>query len=312
MLEGPTQKTPSPNKNNFFESPNVHKEHFLIEGAQVDAIDVMPENQKDEVPVLVAPGWGATMKSFEPGIGVLAEAKRRVLSLDHPRKGGKDDADLREDMSKWCKKEGQDSPGWSLEELRKAETILGLLDQKKVEKVDVIAHSEGAINVCIAAMLQPEKFIGRTIVLVNPAGMIGKDNIFRLQGGAGANKSRTETVSHIPVTEAETEYLKSTKNITPEYINAGKIRTVKELYAISQARIEEMLRYLHKKGIRIIVMAGVEDTMFPMAGMQKNIKKDFIDGLVSVKGGHMQIQVHPELYMGAAESLLEKTKERVE
>src|SRR3989338_10461278 len=87
MFDRPPQKTPAP-ENDFFESPIARKERFVINGAQVDSIDVIPENQKDEVPVLVAPGWGATMESFKPGIKVLADKKRRVISLDHPRKGG--------------------------------------------------------------------------------------------------------------------------------------------------------------------------------------------------------------------------------
>jgi pimeloyl-ACP methyl ester carboxylesterase len=326
MLEG------LQNYNNSPESENVHKEHLIINGAEVDVVDVVPENQKDEVPVLVLPGWGATMESFMPGIKVLNDKERRVISLNHPRTGGDISSSYSEDIDEWYKKRGQDYPDWPIEELRKAHTILGLIDEKKLEKVDAIAHSEGAINLCIAAMLHPEKFTGRTLVLVNPAGLIGDDSIFRLQKGAGATTSRTETISEIPVTEAETEYLESTKHITPDYMKENPLRAAKEIWAISKARIEDMLRYLHEKGIRIIVIGAVDDTMFPMGtrqetkdeegntrfefvgdkGMQKNVKADFVDGFLSVRGGHMQIQVHPELYMSAAEKMLTKPKEKPE
>jgi hypothetical protein len=47
-----------------------------------------------------------------------------------------------------------------------------------------------------------------------------------------------------------------------------------------------------------------------MDRMQENVKADFIDGFLSVRGGHMQIQVHPELYMSAAEKMLEQPKEK--
>ncbi|MFZ1019600.1 MAG: alpha/beta hydrolase [Minisyncoccia bacterium] len=300
------------NKNDFFESKGAKKERLVINGAQVDTVDIKPENQKDEVPVLVAPGWGATMESFKPGLKVLSEKGRRAISLDQPRKGGTIPDSHNEEVEKWYKEKGEKYPDWPNEELRKAQTILGLLEQKNLDKVDVIAHSEGAINVCIAAMLHPEKFTGRTIVLYSPAGVIGKDNILRLQKGAGANKSRTESISHIPVTEAETEYLKSTTHITPDYMKANPLRMVKELWAISQADIEEMLRYLREKGIKIVIIGAVDDTMFPMDKMQKNVKKDFVDGFLSVRGGHMQIQVHPELYMSAAESMLTQPKEKID
>jgi pimeloyl-ACP methyl ester carboxylesterase len=294
------------------------RERFTINGAQVESVDIKPEHQKDEVPVLVAPGWGATMESFEPGFEVLAKKGRRVISLDHPRKGGNIHDSYNEDIEKWYQEKGQKYPDWPSEELRKAQTILGLLEEKKLDKVDVIAHSEGAINVCIAAMLHPEKFIGRTIILYSPAGLIGKDSIFRLQKGAGANTASTKSISEVPITYAETEYLKSTTHITPDYMKANPIRALKETWTISQARIEDMLRYLREKGIRIIVVGAVDDTMFPMGsatqagGMQKNVKKDFIDGFLAVKGGHMQIQVHPEIFMSAIETMLPKPKESTE
>jgi pimeloyl-ACP methyl ester carboxylesterase len=305
MFDRPPQKINPTEKST--ETKKLKRESLFINGTQVDTVDIKPENQKDEVPVLVAPGWGATIESFEPGIKVLNDRGRRAICLDHPRKGGIMPESHNQEVEQWYKNRGQKYPDWSTEELRKANTILGLLDQKKLDKVDVVAHSEGSINVCIAAMLHPEKF--RSLVLYNPAGLIGKDNIFRLQKGAGANTSRTETVSHIPITEAETEYLASTTHITPDYMKEAPIRALKEVWAISQARIEDMLRYIHEKGIKIVIIGAVEDTMFPMIGMQNNVKKDFIDGFLSVKGGHMQIQVHPELFMGAAESMLAQLEE---
>ena len=329
-MEGLSKKVIEQSKG-FFESPIAHKESFVINGAKVDTIDVKPEKQKIEVPVLVAPGWGATMKSFEPAIKVLADKERRVISLDHPRKGGTVPDSHNPEIEEWYKDRGQKYPNWPGEELRKAHTILGLLEQKKLDKVDVIAHSEAAINVCIAAMLQPEKFAGRTIILYSPAGLIGKDSFLRLKKGGDANTSRTETIKDIPVTDIEKKYLESTKNITPEYIKANPLRAIKEVWAISQTRIEDMLRYLREKGIRIIVVAAVDDTMFPMGkissiekkegggekinyvdnrGMQAHVKTDFVDGFLSVKGGHMQIQVHPEMFMGGIETMLPESEEK--
>lgn len=274
-----------------FESQFARKEEFNINGAIVESVDIKPENPKSEIPVLVAPGWAATMDSFKPGMKVLMENERRVISLNHPRKGGTILDSLNEEIEKN-----------SSEELRKAHTILGLLEQKGIEKIDVIAHSEGAINVSIAAMLHPEKF--RNIVLYAPAGLIGNDTLFRLIKGSMGTTPRTETMSIIPETDIEKEYLEVTKNIGSDYQMANPLRAGKEVLAISQAQIEDMLRYLRGRGIKIVVIAAVEDTMFPMEKYQKNVDSSFVDGFLSVRGGHMQIQVHPELYMGAAESML--------
>lgn len=280
-----------------FEGQFAHKEKFLINGATVESVDINSENPKTEVPILVAPGFAATMDSFKPGMKVLMESERRVISLDHPRRGGIIPNSFNEEVEKYPN-----------EELRKAHTILGLLEQKNIEKVDVVAHSEAAINVCIAAMLHPEKF--RNIVLYSPAGLIGNDTLFRLIKGVMTHPKRPESMSTIPVTEAETEYLASTAKIGPDYQMANPLRAAKEVLAISQTQIEDMLRYLREKGIHVVVIAAVDDTMFPMDKYQKNVGTSFVDGFLSVRGGYMQIQVHPELYMGAAESMLSALEEK--
>lgn len=320
---------------NSFESQYDRKDTFDINGAKVESIDIKPEHQKDEVPVLVVPGWGATMESFKPGMKVLTDKERRVVSLDFPRKGGTIPESSNEEINNWYCEKGKKVPKWPAEELRKANTILGLLDQKQIDKVDVIPHSEAAINVSIAAMLHPEKFKGRTIVYYSPAGLIGKDNIFRLQKGAAANTSRTETITEESLNKLDSdsmskktkdylsslqqEYLASTEYITPDYMKANPLRALKEVWAISQAETEDMFQFLREHDIRIIVVAAVDDTMFPVEKMQKNPKlrtdlsKDTpnegtIDGFVVVRGGHMQIQVHPEVYMSVAEKMLEQPK----
>ena len=281
-----------PNTTNF-ESQFANKEKFFINGVTVESVDINPENPKTETPVLIAPGYGATMDSFKPGMEILVEKNRRVISLNHPRRGGTVPDSLNEEVEKYPR-----------EELRKAQTILGLIEQKNIEKIDVIAHSEGAINVAIAAMLHPEKF--RNIVFYAPAGLIGNDNLFRLIKGAIAGSKRPESISKFPVTEAEKNYLASTANITSEYQNKNLVRAVKEVLAISRVQIQEMLKYLREKGVKVVAIAAVDDTLFPMEKMQKdrNVTTDFVDGFLSVRGGHIQIQTHPELYMDAAEGMI--------
>ena len=200
---------------------------------------------------------------------------------------------------------------------RQAYTICDLLDKKQIEETDVIAHSMGGVAVCIAAMMRPEKFKGRTIILTNSAGLIGKDSFNRLRKGAGANTSRTPTMSEIPITEKETEYLKSTTHITPDYLKENILRAGKEVWDISKIQItEDMLRYLKEQGMKVIVAGGAEDTMFPMEGMQKNVKGESVAGFVSMRGGHMQIQVNSQEginpnFMSALETMLPQPEKKI-
>lgn len=291
-----------------------HEEILRINGADVEVGEYIPENPKSEVPVLIAPGWSDTVEVHKKGMKILADEGRRALSLSHPRNGGT--------IADTFKEEAEKYPD---EELRKAQNLLGLLEQKKINRVDVVAHSEGAINACIAAMLQPEKF--RSIILYAPAGLIGNDNLLRLMWGTMMQSKRKdlETLSGFPITEEENvqDAVIGKENLS--YMVQNPLRAFKETIAISQIQIQDILKYLRSKGVHVVVMAAVEDTFFPMGdveetkdeqgnvtsrefvgnkGMQKNVDSSFVDGFLSIRGGHMQFKSNPEIMMPVVESII--------
>jgi len=234
----------------------------------------------------------------------LAEKQRRVISLDHPRFGGDMSIAPEEAVGKYPN-----------EELRKAMNILGVLDQKGIEKVDVVAHSEGAVNAVIAAVLHPEKF--RTLVLVAPAGMIGEDTFTRLlKGFAGQSKGRGESMNNpdfpleIPISETEKKVGATAAKEAIKYMAKNPVRAFREGRGIAKSQIHDMLAFLHEKGVGIVVMSGVDDPVFPMERMQEIAKADMLDGFLSVRGAHGAIGEHPELYMTAADEMLTAVEEK--
>ncbi len=56
--------------------------------------------------------------------------------------------------------------------------MLRMLEEKGVEQLDIVAHSESALWTLIVATMHPEKI--RNIVLVDPAGLIDEDTTARL------------------------------------------------------------------------------------------------------------------------------------
>ena len=273
-------------------------------------LDIRPDNPKTEVPVLLAHAWGCTNEVYKPAIRTLSESGRRVMSLDHPRIGG--------DINKRASREVLEK--YPNEEVRKAYDILDLLNRKGIEKTDVVAHSEAAINIAIAATLHPEKF--RNIVFYGPAGLIGEDTFTRLLKGFAGQSKRAESLkatpaaektsgfSEIPITETEKKVAAAAAKEAIKYFAKNPVRAVKEAWGISKSQIHEMLRYLHEKGIGIVVMAAVDDPVFQMEQMQKIAKTDMLDGFLSVRGGHGEIGNHPELYMAAAEKMLTALEEK--
>ena len=251
-----------------------------------ESIDIKPEKEKSPVPVLVAPGWAMTPKILGKSLEGLASKGRRVLSLAHSRESILD----------------KSQRGHHLVELQKAFALLSIienLEKEGIEKVDAVAYSEGGINVSIAASEFPEKF--RNIVYFAPAGIMGKDSFPKLLGRFNAESIKTalgaitKPETRKPVLVQLTELLKYIKNVP---------LSVREAIAISQADILQMMEDLKKMGIGISVIHGVDDKIFPMEKVQKNISKQHTDGFYSVKGGHHEIFLHPEKYMGVVEKAL--------
>ena len=81
------------------------------------------------------------------------------------------------------------------------------------------------------------------------------------------------------------------------------IQGLEEAMAISQVQLEDTLQELHNNGVGIAIVSGVNDPVFPMKRLQKIVKRNMIDGFVSVAGGHDEIHLQPK-YARAAEQLI--------
>ncbi len=272
---------PAIQQKGFLEKQFGRVKKFEVAGGTAEAVDIHPLSPKSEKPVLFAPGWGCTIKTYKTAIETLAQRGRRVVAFNHPRLG--------DNMSATQREIGQKYPP---EQWRRALNILGVLEQIGIEKTDVIAHSDGAVNTVIAATIRPELF--RNIVLFGPAGLMGEDTFIRLLAGFGRQKEVTETA----VREAIIYFAKN------------PIRALKEGRDLADSQIHNMLYYLHNKGIGIVVISGGDDPAFPMEQMQKIVKDGMLDGFLSVRGAHGEIGAHPELYMKVADEMLTKLESK--
>lgn len=285
---------------NSFEQQFATREHYQVAGGQAEVIDIKPTEQKSELPVLFSPSWGLTEKTYEPALKDLSERGRRAVLINHPRWGGK----IKQDPNY----QENDAEKYPQEQLRRALNILGVLDQKEIEKTDAICHSEGAIYTAIAAVLHPERF--RNIVFFNPAGLIGEDTFLRLMKGFAGQNKRVASMNSIPVTEIEKQVVGAAVKDVIAYFIKNPLRAIREAKGISESQIHEILRYLHEKGLGIVVVASVDDPVFPMDKIQNTVKADMLDGFLSVRGGHSPIGEHPELYMAAGEQMLSALEEK--
>ena len=255
----------------------------------VRIIDITPDKLKTEIPVLIAPGWGETPRTFQESANVMAGKGRRTLSLAHPRFGKISETNL--ELRGTYRKQ----------ELRRALTLLYVLEQKGIEKADVVAHSTGAVDIAVAASIKPERF--RNIVLFAPGGMTGKGDIsvikrlvMNLQASMLRAINDPENVSQ-RLMRGGTETLK--------YFLKNPPRAIMELIEVlGKTDISGLLEALHGQGHRISIIQGVDDRAIPMEKIQKVANTKQIHGFYSIQGDHLEIYAQPERYMGVVNEAL--------
>lgn len=179
------------------------------------------------------------------------------------------------------------------------------MNKKELKTVDLIAHSEGAIPAIIAALSYPERF--RAIVFVDPAGLIGKDSTIKL-GARFASMLLKDAQRMRKAPEDKKENMLKAARESAKYFLTNPKRGIQEVNAIADADIYEMLTALKGLGIKVSVIHGTDDSLFPMGKVLRTAReKGGIDtiGFYSVKGDHREISVHPEEYTALAVNALE-------
>jgi pimeloyl-ACP methyl ester carboxylesterase len=244
----------------------------------IETVDATPPVPKESVPVLFAPGWRETPELEKVCLQEVYASGRRVVTLRHTPViyGAEADHNL------------------PVIEVQKAKTLLTVIDEKSMEQVDIITHSEGAINVAIAATMQSEKF--RHLVLVTPAGLGGKSSIPQISFGFARHIARSS--SQIPRIKAG--LMKKSHHVEATVLNSIKT-TLQEGAAIASFDIFPLLMELRAQGIKIAVLFGERDTVFPirkvrrhltrhmeqLSGLSPYTKKEFgFDIFATKPGGH--------------------------
>ncbi len=279
-----------------FDEQWAHPMRIMLTGGTIVCYDLLPESMKNNIPVILVPGWGGTPEMYRDNIDSLVSMGRRMLSVDAPHGIDYD----RSMMSSKAAKQIPDA------QMRKIAAFIGALDEKKILRVDAIGHSEGCIEIVFAVMLYPERF--RNIVLVDPAGMIGEDD----PRGLAARFSQDSLLS----------YAKKARNgrITARMIRAIRaiagslsrdpIRAFREFLVMSHTRISTSLSSIRNEGIGIAIVVAADDTVFSNERIKRVVTKEMIDVYFVALGSHSRFQLEPESYMTLIDLILTELCEK--
>ena len=278
-----------------FEKKFQAVEKLRTKAGLVQIVDITPEINSDQVPVLLIPGWGETPATHKATLKVIYYNQRRAIVLKYPRTGG----------------QIQNEGDYPQAELKKAEALLYVIDRKGLPKVDVIAHSEGAINTIIAAQIAPKRF--RNIVFVDPAGLTGKDNLTKFSARFAVMLGKDFLRNFNPLDYKKTPNRLRAAGEMVKYFAANPKRGLQEASAISAADIYKALASLERLGIGISIIHGVGDTIFPINDLLNTAEEKkgvYTIELYYVKGDHREVSVRPEKSIVLALHALNSLKSR--
>lgn len=252
-----------------FEANYNTRHQLLVKGGQVEAIDLKPNNLTTATPILLAPGWSETIEVNRVVLEELFNSGRRVVTLNHARKGIAVESELPKAVD------------------RKSASLLALLEYFDLDKVDIIAHSEGGLNATIAALKVPEKI--RNLILIGSSGLLLKDNLLKLalrftnEGlGMALGSGKTQT---------EAQPLLDTVTNISRYVLSNPVWSLQEVDSIANQYIIGDLRELQNKGVGISIIYNVDDRVFPIALFERAalatlMDKEKLGGFYSVIGNH--------------------------
>ena len=262
--------------------------------------DVQFGQVKSDVPVLIVPGWGLTSQEWKRSMKELVASGRRTLAVDAVH-GSNETTKTSNPIPEAVN--------------RKMTTFGKALEDRGISKTDAIAHSGGCIELLLAARESPDQF--RTLVLVNPGGMIGEDSLPRLLARFA---KEVVTGAWNAVRQGKIKEHMAIANKVTHSAVTRPILSFKEAQAIATTEVMNLLKELKSKKVNIVVIHGPSDPVFPMERMRKELQKQkrfhasesrrtstiikILDGVYSVAGGHTDFITNSDTYTWLAEGAI--------
>jgi len=287
---------------------------------KLEYVHIGPENYKEEVSIMYLKGFSTNNIASKDFIGGLTDKKTSVFAINNPHGIGSGS------ITETQKQAASEKFGALPEiELRKTAAVQELVKHEEIKRIDIVAHSEGAIYAIIYALMNPGKV--RNIILIDPAGMVGEDNRYELIKRATKDtllqteKIRQKLLGIDPRVGKNADNPKKpislrieghqenalAKSQAKEFIGAladNPKRWTEAIGAIANADIVEALQYLrHDCGIKVGIIHAVDDQTFPIDRIRKN-SKDAMDGSFSTVGTHCTFDQNPDKYIQMVKDLI--------
>jgi len=306
-MESATSRQETGNDRASFERQYNNPKNITVADGTLQIYHAVPEKKADNFPIMLGHGFPANPTAMRENLYPFFHAGKEVLFPFTPE-GIQITQEIKDANVEMVDRQAE-------VELRKASAFLKVIEEEKLENIDGIGFSEGAIHIVTAALINPKKF--RNIVLVNPAGVMGKTNFFNFVLGA---------LKHVALEKRKLaeavrtgRYLRSgelDERVAPEHDKSpGFVSGIQSKLAIPKSDILDALAELERNGVGVTIIHTEDDQIYPLAKIKKMLAEKKLSHLLKVeKGSHTAFSSNPEKFwklITAAFNDLEKQKQAV-
>lgn len=248
------------NYSTSFENQFNIRQYITTEYGNVETVDITPQHLRSPIPILFVPGFRETPELQKACMHELSKKGYRILTL----------------VYNYQLQQKDNIEKFPPTEVQKENIILDILKRKNIKKIDIVTHSLGSITSIITASRSP--LLCRNIVLLTPAGLTGNDNILRLAWSFFLFLCHTKSLGVIR------NLFRKNKTQVPLY--KSMIYALKEGQTMASFSIIPLLKQTRAKGVKIAIIAGEKDNIFPIKKIKKSIDETKVDIFRIKKGGH--------------------------
>lgn len=247
-----------------------------------DLLKLTPEKPISKIPVLVAPGFGTGAQTYKLLIEQLCSNGFITISPDY--KYG-------HEPKKWLFFPNVDAA--KQQALFATIETEGYLNEQGIRQVNVVAHSKGAYDIAMVALKHPENF--RNIIMVAPGGLRPKMDFFKSirTMKEDDHKDKEDKAQLIKIAEPEVAKLVLENNAYGKNYKKDKIRYNIEGLTSATKSMEKYLPELRKKGIKIVIISQVSDSMYPPNSFSSFVKNN-VDEFIELPGIHGEVKFRPD------------------
>lgn len=239
-------------------------ERFEYPHGKLDVRDIMPENVRDEVPLISNLGFGTDNSTITPTLSELFYLGQHTVAVDIAGGGKQVEAD-----------------GGNTELNRQGELLNEFINDyleknPQIDQVDIMTQSFSLMRILALAKLHPETIPKiRNLIMFVPVGFDEKDSSHGLilrqiaeMGRFGSEQKRRQNNAEKAGVEKSDEQKETDKvfsrRLQKTFLKASTVglkRSFKELFAMSKANKYPEIKDLRKKGVKIAIVQGSDDKL---------------------------------------------------